>query len=215
METNELKNIWLTLAKEKLIEKELARENIRRIITLGSSRTIEKLTKRLKTDYRTNVATSLLIIAITIFASVFLYQRNQQLPVQGYIFLILCFSFYAIKSLNLNAKVKLLNLSFTTSTVLDSLKGVKYKFEKISKKETIITYIAVVLLTIYANILINDKTDFSNFNLHSLQGYVLLFSIVYLIALPWIGKFIFKKRFSGIISDINTSIQDLSSETEE
>ena len=47
METNELKNIWKTLAEEKLIENELAEENIERIIKLKSSKTVEKLSKKL------------------------------------------------------------------------------------------------------------------------------------------------------------------------
>jgi hypothetical protein len=173
---------------------------------------MEKLLKKLRTDFLAHIVTSIFIIAVTIFASVFLHQRNQQLPVQGYIFLILVFSFYSFKSLNLNSKIKLLKLSFCTSSIVDSLKNIKKSFEKISKKETIITYSSIALLTVYANALINDKTDFSNFDMNSLQGYVFIFSIFYLISLPWTGKYFFKKRFSGIIDDINISIQELNSE---
>lgn len=209
METNELKLIWQTLAKEKLIKKELAEENIERIIALKCSDTVTKLNKKLKTDFTANLVTSLLIIAVTVFATIFLNLRNQHLPVQGYIFLILCFSFYAIKSLNMYSKMKLLKLSFSTSTIKGSLKNVKTKFEKISSKENIITYLSLITLTIYANILINDRINFSSFSLNSLQGYVLLFSIIYLVSLPWVGKLIFKKRFSGIIGDINSSINEL------
>ena len=209
METNELKLIWQTLAKEKLIDTELAEENIQRIIALKCSDTATKLNKKLKTDFTTNLITSLLIIAVTIFAAIFLNLRNQQLLVQGYIFLILCFSFYAIRSLNLYSKMKLLKLSFSTSTIKDSLINVKSKFEKTSNKENIITYLSLITLTIYANVLINDRINFSSFKLNSLQGYVLLFSIIYLITMPWVGKFIFKRRFSGIIGDINSSINEL------
>jgi hypothetical protein len=211
METNELKNIWQTLAKEKLIDKELAEENIERIITLKSSKLIENLSGKLRKDYLTNVFTSILIIAITIFASIFLHQRNYQLPAQGYIFLILCFSFYAFRASALSTKIKFLNSSFNTASILDSLKKVKQSFEKVSKKESIIIYCSLVLLTVYANILINEKTNLSNFTINSMQGYVLLFSIGYLISLPWVSKFIFKKRFSGIIEDIDKSIYELNS----
>jgi hypothetical protein len=209
METNELKILWQTLAKEKLIEKELAEENIERIIALNSSNTVTKLNKKLKVDFGWNLITSLVIIAITIFATIFLNLRNQHLPVQGYIFLILCFSFYAIKSMNIYSKIKLLRLSFTTSTIKESLENVKTKFGKMSGKENIITYLSLIILTVYANILINEHSSFPNFSIHSLQGYVLLFSIFYLITLPWIGKFIFKKRFSGILENINSSINEL------
>jgi hypothetical protein len=209
METNELKILWQTLAKEKLIENELAEENIERIIALKSSLTVEKLNKKLKVDFSWNLIASLLITAITIFAAIFLKLRNQHLPVQGYIFLILCISFYAIKSLDINSKINLLKLSFSTSTIRDSLQNVKARFEKTSLKGSIITYFALIILTVYANILINENAHFSNFNINSLQGYVLLFSIIYLITLPWIANFYFKKRFSGIIGDINSSINEL------
>jgi len=212
METNELRIIWQTLAKEKLIDKELAKENIERIITLKSSKLVENLDKKLRKDYITNVGTSILIIAITIFASIFLHQRNHQLPVQGYIFLILCCSFYAFRALTISSKIKFIKLSFNTSSILDSLKKLKLSFEKVSLKESIIIYCSLTFLTVYANILINAKTNLSNFNINSLQGYVLIFSIGYLISLPWVGKFIFKKRFSGIIEDIDKSIQELNSE---
>lgn len=209
METDELKNIWKTLASEKLIETELAEENIERLITLKSSNTLQKLTKKMKLDFISNIIASSIIIAATLFASIFLHLRNQSLPIQGYIFLILAFSFYAIKTMDTYSKIKLLKLSFSTSTILDSLRKVKKRFEKISKKEYTITYIAVFVLTIYSNVLINENTDFSNYRLHSLQGYVLVFSVCYIISLPWLGKFIFKKRFSGIIDALNSSIDEL------
>lgn len=212
METNELKKIWQTLSNEKLIDKSIAKENIERIIQLKSSKTIERLTKKLKSDLLITIGTCLLLVAITTFSTLFLNQRNQSLPVQGYIFLILVFSFYAFKALTINSRIKLLCLSYNTSSILDSLKMVKYRLEKVSKKESFITFFSILILTIFANFLINDKTDFSNFNIASLQGYVLIFSIGYIISLPWVGKYIFKKRFSGIITDLDNAIEELHSE---
>jgi hypothetical protein len=217
METSELKNIWQTLAKEKLIDKEIAKENIQRIITLKSSKTVEKLSKKLKFDYWSNIGTALLVATITIFATVFLHQRSKCLPFEGYLFLALVISFFSFKAITLNTNIRLLNLSFTTSSILDSLRNVKSKFVQIWKKESIVSSIVMIILTIYANIIINTEPDFSNFKIfkmNSLQGYVLIFSVVYLISLPWTGKYIFKKRFSGIIKDIDQSIQELNSENE-
>jgi hypothetical protein len=212
METNELVKIWQTLSEEKLIDKSIAKENIERIIKLNSSKIIEKLSKKLKTDYLFNIISSLLIVVITIFATIYLNQRNQNLPFQGYIFLLLTFSYYALKTASINSKIKLLNTSYNTSSVLDSLKKVKVNFEKVSKKESIIIYISISFLTIFANLIINDKTDFLNFNIISPQGFVLIFSIFFLISMPWVGKYYFNKRFSGIISDLNNSIEELNSE---
>ena len=211
METNELKKIWQTLSNENLIDKSIAKENIERIIKLKSSKTIEKLSKKLRFDYFTNIATAILVLAITVFATLFLNHRNNSLPIQGYVFLVLVISYYALKAVSLNSKLKLLDLSNNTSSILDSLKKVKSRFEKISTKESVIMYVSLTVLTIFANFLINDKTDFSNFNINSLQGYVLIFSIVYLVSLPFVGKYYFNKRFSGIIADLNNSIDELNS----
>ena len=211
METNELKKIWQTLSNEKLIDKNIAKENIERIIKAKSSKTIEKLNKKLKFDFLINVATSVLVLAITIFATLYLNQKNHQLPIQGYIFLLLVISYYAFKAVSINSKLKLLDMSYNTSSILESVKKVKNKFEKVSRKEAVLIYISLSLLTIFANILINDNTDFSNFNVNSLQGYVLIFSIGYLCSLPFIGKYYFNKRFSRILTDLNNSIEELNS----
>jgi hypothetical protein len=211
METNELKRIWQTLSNEKLIDKSIAKENIERIIKAKSSRTIKKLNKKLQFDFIINVATSILVLAITIFATLYLNQKNQHLPVQGYIFLLLVISYYALKAVSLNSKLKLLDISYSTFSILDSLKKVKSKFEKVSRTESVLIYVSLSLLTVFANVLLNYNTDISNFNINSLQGYVLLFSIGYLISLPFIGKYYFNKRFSGIITDLNNSIEELKS----
>jgi hypothetical protein len=212
METNELKNIWQTLCNEKLIDKSIAKENIARIIQLRSSKIVERLQKKLKTDYFWNIAASILIAAITIFATLFLQLKNQHLPVQGYIFLVLAFSFYAFRAIGIHSRIKLLGTAFNTSSVLSSLKMVKVSIEKSSKKETTLTYISITALTIFANVLLNEKTDFSNFTMNSLQGYVFLFSVGYIIALPWIGNYYFKRRFSEVMSDLNQSIGELTAE---
>lgn len=123
-------------------------------------------------------------------------------------------SYYALKAVSLKSKLNLLKISYNTSSLLDSLKKVKNKFEKISTKDNVIIYVSLALLTLFANFLINDRMDFSNFNINSLQGYVLIFSILYLASLPFVGKYYFKKRFSGILNDINNSINELNPESE-
>lgn len=211
METNELKRIWQTLSNEKLIDKSIAKENIERIIKEKSSKTIKKLNNKLRFDFLINVATSVLVLVITIFATLYLNQKNQQLPVQGYIFLLLVISYYAFKAVSIKSKLRLLDISYNTCSILESLKKVKSKFDKVSRTESVLIFASLSILTIFANFLINDNTDFSNYNINSLQGYVLLFSIGYLISLPFIGKYFFNKRFSEILTDLNGSIEDLNS----
>ncbi len=212
METNELKKIWQTLSDENLIDKSIAKENIERIIRMKSSKTIERISKKLRFDYLANIFAAVLVLLIAAFATLFLNHKNQSLPVQGYVFLILVISYYTLKAASINSKLKFLGLSFTTSSILDSLKKVKNRIEKVSIKESVIMYVPITFLTIFANMIINDKTDFSNFSFNSLQGYVLIFSIGYLISLPFVGKYYFRKRFSGPLADIDNLINELNAE---
>lgn len=212
MEINELKNIWQTLSDEKLIGKSIAKENIERIIKLNSSKTIGKLTKKLKSDYVLNIVLSAFIFIVTIFASLFLGHRDQHLPIQGYIFLILCFSFYTYKAFNYKSKMALFSLSFHSATILESLKSIRCEFEKSYKKDVIISSVIVGVLTAFANVLLIDNTDLGDYRINSFKGYVLMFSVFYLVALPWLSKLVYRKRFSGILTDIDKSVAELNSE---
>ena len=106
MESSELNKIWQTLSNENLIDKRIAKENIQRIIQQESSSTIAKLSKKIRFDYLTNIAASVLVLVITVFATLFLNYKNQSLPIQGYIFLVLVISYYALKAVNLKSKLK-------------------------------------------------------------------------------------------------------------
>jgi len=214
METDELKKIWQTLSHENLIDKSIAKENIERIIRMKSSRTIERISKKLRFDYWTNIISAVLVLLITIFATIYLNYKNHSLPVHGYVFLILVISYFSINAASIHSKLKLLRYSYNTSSILDSLIKVKSRLEKVSIKESVIMYVPMTFLTIFANIVINDKTDFSKFSFNSLQGYVFIFSIGYLISLPFIGKYYFRKRFSGPLTDVNNLINELNSEKE-
>jgi len=213
METNELQLLWQTLANEQLIGKELARENIERIIAQKSSKTIARLNRKLKNDYWLNLSTAFVILALTIFATVFNKMHNQMMSLNGYIFLFMTFTFFTFKTMNLYSKLRLLQLSFTTSSIRESLEKVKSAFEKVSKMEEIITYIVFTAIIIYANIVLNERNGIADFKINSLQGYVLIVSIITFVATPFVNRYIFKKRFSGIIEDIKSAINNLNNET--
>jgi hypothetical protein len=209
METNELKNIWKTLAKEKLIEKELAEENIERIISLKSSNTIARLNKKLKFNFATNGITAVFIIAIIIFAAIFKHLHNHSMPLETYAFLFLALAFFVFKSFNFYSKIKLLKLSSTTTTIKDSLNIARSTIEKAGKTDIIIGNTIGIAIIIFGNVLLNEHTDFANFNVNSFQGYVLIFSLIAVILAPFTDKKIFRMRFSGIIKDITNSLKEL------
>ncbi len=209
METNELQHIWKTLAEEKLIEKELAEENIERIISLKSSATIAKLNKKLKMDFFTNGLAAVFIASATIFVSVFNKIHQHVLPVEALLFLFLTLAFFVFKSLDFYSKLKILKISDTTITIRGALNSAKKAVEKSSKREKYLTYISFIVMVVYGNILLNAYIAFSDFYVNSLQGYVLIFSVISLITMPFIEKLIFKKRFSGIINDITNSVNEL------
>jgi len=211
METNEIKKIWQTLSNENLIDKTIAKENIERIITKKSSNLMIKLSKKLKLDYTFNVSSVFLLIVIIVFYAFFMNHRYQTVPIQGIIFLILTSSYFIYKTLNIKSQINLINSSYNSSTILESFKEVKNKFIKEYKKEATISCIVIGALTSFANVLLIDNTDLSEFTFYSLTGFIMIFSVVYLISLPWLSKFMFRKRFSGIITDIDNSIHELNS----
>lgn len=209
METNELKNIWETLANEKIIGKKLADENIERIISLKSSKTIEKLHQKLKFDYIVNMASAIFIVLASIFVTIFNKFHNHVMPIEAYLFLFLTFVLCIFKSLSFYSKIKLLKSSKTTSTIKDSLINAKRTIENTNKRENYIISGLFVFIVILGNVLLNENTDFKNFNLNSLQGYALIFSVLSLTLGSFIYKIIFRKRFSEIMKNITASLNEL------
>lgn len=212
METDELKNIWQALAKEKLIGNELAKENIERIINKKNSSLINNLTKKARTDLIMNISSSVFVFGAMILATVVNSQHAAKMPLTAYLFLSLTIFFFAFKAIKTNSRIKLLRLSFTTVSMKDSFEKLRQAFLKIYKEESIFSLVAFLVITLLANIVINEKTDFSNFNIFSLQGFTLIVSIISIIAGPFVEKHLFKKRFSVIFNDIEKNINDLNSE---
>jgi hypothetical protein len=209
METNELKQIWKTLSEQKLISEELGKDNIERIIHQNSSNLMVRLTKKLKFDFIINVSGIFLLITVAVFLILIFKERYQQVQFQGFVFLLLTVSFFVYKVLTNKAHLNLIKLSHNTSTVLESLKNVKINFLKGYKKDAIISLIVIGSLTSFANVLLIDNTDLSKFEFNSFPSYVMIFSILYLIFLARINKFLFNKRFSSIISEIDNTIEEL------
>ncbi len=212
METDELKNIWQALAKEKLIGNELAKENIERIINKKNSSLINNLSKKARTDLIMNISSSVFVFGAMILATVVNSQHAVKMPLTAYLFLSLTIFFFAFKAIKTSSRIKLLRLSFTTVSMKDSFEKLRQAFLKIYKEESIFSLVTFLVITLLANIVINEKTDFSNFNIFSLQGFTLIVSIISIIAGPFVEKYLFKKRFSVIFNDIEKNINDLNSE---
>jgi hypothetical protein len=212
METDELKNIWQALAKEKLIGNELAKENIERIINKKNSSLINNLSKKARTDLIMNISSSVFVFGAMILATVVNSQHAVKMPLTAYLFLSLTIFFFAFKAIKTSSRIKLLRLSFTTVSMKDSFEKLRQAFLKIYKEESIFSLVTFLIITLLANIVINEKTDFSNFNILSLQGFTLIVSIISIIAGPFVEKYLFKKRFSVIFNDIEKNINDLNSE---
>ncbi len=171
------------------------------------------MTKKIKTEYFLNISTTFLILSIltilSIWLNFFFVDRFNSVAIQATIFLILTISFFFYKVLNIRSQIHLINISYNTSTVLESLRSAKNKFIKEYRKEATISCIGVGALTSFANVLLIDNTDLSEFSIYSLAGFIMMFSFFYLISLPWLSKLIYRKRFSGIISDIDNAIKEL------
>lgn len=209
METNEFKRIWQALTEQKLVSENLAKENIERIISQKSSSLMTSLTKKLKSDYIINISTVFLLLSVIVIASLILKDRFYSVAIQGLIFIILTISFFVYKALIIKSQINLINTSYNATTILDSLNKVKKVFIKEYRKEATINMIVIGSLTSFANVLLIDNTDLSEFSIFSLTGFIMIFSVLYLVLLPWLSKLIYKKRFSNIVSDIDNSIKEL------
>ena len=209
METNEIKKIWQTLSNENLIDERIAKENIERIISQKSSSLMTSLTKKLKSDFILNITTVFLLLSVIVIASLILKDRFYSVAIQGLIFIILTISFFVYKALIIKSQINLINTSYNATTILDSLNKVKKVFIKEYRKEATINMIVIGSLTSFANVLLIDNTDLSEFSIFSLTGFIMIFSVLYLVLLPWLSKLIYKKRFSNIVSDIDNSIKEL------
>jgi hypothetical protein len=212
METNELKNIWNTLADEKIIGKELAEENIERIISTQSRRIINKLNKRTKRNGIIYGAALLFTIIATLYVQIDL---GKLFPANTYLGIIVIVGFLLLNMLRDISKSAVIKRNYNTDSIKDSLINIKMYLTKVIRIDFYIGLIfSICMLIIYTSKYIFDiggfnHVKFSGNDLIVHSPYFVLAIIIMLLASPWWLKKELKLKFSNIQKDIENSLKEL------
>ena len=221
MEDNKLKKIWHTLAEEKLIDKNLAKENILLIITQKGNGVISKMEKKLKLDF--NVYLSILVLIPLVI--LFLVYRDSQglLPNKnsglGGRFLIPClieaFMIYAL--ISLKRTLNFVKHTYNTGTLKESLTNVRAYFKAISKKGywigtiSLIAIFALVEVDILMRIGGITNMNFSISGSYVFESYFSIFLIILIISIPFIVRKDTQK-YTSVLHDLDQTIEELNEE---
>ncbi len=213
METNELKNIWNTLAEKNLIDTQLAKENINQIITKKGIGLFSKMKKKVSIDYWIYLIGLIVVPLITTMVHLNLMKP---LPtIQAYIGITFVEIYLIYMFVNARRKITFLNYSNNTLSIKDSLFALKDRLKKSIRFEYklgLFFGICFIIFTILQLLITNGRllnVDFSKF---PTMIAILLVAMIFIF--PFALKYEFKIRFSGITDDINKTISELNSETE-
>ena len=216
METNELKNIWNALANNNLIDKSLARENIRQIITKKGNGVINKIKRKSKIDYFVYLIGLIFVPVVTLLVHI-----NLQHPfpsMRSYIGLSFVELFFIYMFTNSIRNLKFLDYSYNTGSIKESLLQVKSYFESYLKKvywiNLLFGFSFLIFALVHFIIIIGGinriKLLSTGFNVFA--SYVSILLMIFIIIWPFILKIEYKIRFSGPINDINMTIDELNKE---
>ena len=212
METNELKNIWETLANEKIIGKELAEENIERIIRTQSSHIINKLERKTKRSGIIYGIALMFTIVATIYVQVDL---GKLFPTNTYLGIIVVVGFLLLNMLRDISKLVFFKQSYHTDTIKNSLLNIRNYLTKVLRIDffTGLTF-SICMILVYTSKYIYDiggleHIKFSENDLIIQSPYFVIAIIVLLLATPWWLKKEIKLKFSTIQKDIENSLNEL------
>ncbi len=212
METNELKNIWNTLADEKIIGKKLAEENIERIITTQSGHIIRKLEKRTKRSGIIYGIALLFTIVATIYVQIDL---GKLFPTNTYLGLIVVVVFLLLNMLRDISKLAFFQQNYHTDTIKNSLLNIRNYLIKVLRIDFFIGLtFSICMILIYTSKYIYDIGGFSQINFSGndliIQSpYFVIAITVLLLATPWWLKKEIKLKFSNIQKEIENSLKEL------
>ena len=216
METIELRRIWNTLAKEKLIDKDLAKENILEIITQKSNGVINKLQRKHQLDFNRYLG----VVIFMPFVILFLIHRDIQgllthgssVPGGPYVIpcLIEAFMIYALWSIKRN--IDFMKRTYNAGTLKESLVKMKSYFETITKKRTGTILLMAILAFIEVDTLIRmggiENMNFSLNGPYIFESYFSVFIILLTISVPFIVRLDIK-RYTDLLRDLDQTLEDL------
>jgi hypothetical protein len=211
MENNELKKIWNTLAENKLIDSELAKENILKIITKKGNGIISKMLRKSKIDYYVHLAGLIFIPIATLIVHL-----NIRIPfstMRAYFGLAFVELFFLYMIINALRNINFLNFSYNNSSI-----KVKTRFESYWKKEYWVSltfgYAFLAFTFVHFFIIVGGfhNLSFANSGFQTFASYFIFVILVFMVVWPFILKIQYRMRFSGILDDVNETLIELNSE---
>ena len=213
METNELKNIWNTLSKNKLIDEQLAKESINNIVTNKGAGLFVKMKKKVLIDYWVYLIG---LIAVPIVTTMVHLNLMRPLPaIQAYIGIAFVEIYLIYMFVNARRKIKFIDYSNNNLAIKEGLISLQVKIKKSISREFklgILFGIGFISFTILQ--LIITGGGFSNLEFSKFSTMTAVLLIIMLFIFPYLLKYEFKIRFSGITEDINQTINELNPESE-
>lgn len=213
METSELKNIWKTLSKNNLIDEQLARENIIKIVKIKGAGLFVKMKKKVLVDYWVYLIG---LIAVPIITTMVHLNLMRPLPtIQAYIGIAFVEIYLIYMFVNARRKINFIDYSNNNLAIKEGLISLQGKIKKSISREFklgILFGIGFISFTILQLIITGGGFTNIDFSKFSTMTAVLL--IVMLFIFPYLLKYEFKIRFSGITEDLNHTIDELNKESE-
>ena len=214
METNELKNIWQTLANENLIDKQLARENILHLLSKKGAGLIQNLSNNIRREIVIDIITS--ILTLSIFIGVIIWKGFSEF--RYHFILVVIFGYFIFKLVRDIGKYQMLQstklITSLKSSTLESYKRLKKRV----KYDTIIAVAFLFAANLYV-IYIYYKTfgnyreiDFSSMNVMAL-GFVLMIVLIGVILVtPFLIKHFYRKKFQDVIIQFEDTLREFEEE---
>jgi hypothetical protein len=216
MDTNELKHIWKTLADKNLVEKELAGENIHRILANRSSGIISRFDKIFNRDIMINWILIVLLVSILIF----LYFFSQTHPVEkkAPFFIVAVLIYFIYKQYRDLLKKHLLTKFFNTKSIRDSLLQVKENMQKTLKLDSWYGIVFLMAANAFAIFVYSkwvgsfNEIDFTRIYTNTIAFSLLIFMILFFVTAPWTLRYFGKRKFARVFDDIDNMLAELDEE---
>ena len=218
METNELIDIWKTLAENKLIGANLAKEHIYQLITKKGAGFLEKLIRHIKKEIITDVITSGIVVLIIL--GVFIFQSTFPVEKKAYIFLFVILLYFIFKLYRDIRKLRMLKVTRMTDSVKAATLNSYSRFKSQIRQDLILAISFLVCANLYA-IYVYVKAfgdykhiDFSSVNVQSIGFVLLLIMVVFVFIAPWIIKRFFTRKYQTVIDNFETTLKELNNVAE-
>ena len=216
METDELKHIWKTLADKNLVEKELARENIQRILANRSSGTISKFEKIFNRDILITWIVMGLLIGIFIF--LYFFSQNHPVDPKAPFFVLAVFIYFIYKQYRDLSKKRFLTKFYTTESIRNSLLQVKQNMQKALKIDGWYGIVFLMAANAFAIFVYAkwvgtfNEIDFTRIYTNTIALYLLIFMVLFFITAPWTLRYFGKRKFADVFRDIDNLLEELNEE---